>query len=98
MRKITDIIDEERKLAPLTADPLVFHLVAEILLLAEELCVARDRLETALKLSANGARVDRNAIDGYAFSEEDLDSRLARHTAFYEEIYNRLCDLVGVSK
>ena len=65
-------------------------MLQELLNLAEELCVARDRLDTALQLSAAGLVVDGQAIDAFEPEPELLAERLERHRALYTELFQRL--------
>lgn len=95
MRTIIDLLDEESGGVASDPDALVSALVAEVLRLAEEVCVARDHLDTALTLAAEGRRVDAAAIDAYAVPESAIEIRLARHSALYEEIYARILGLAG---
>lgn len=93
MRTIIDVLDDEDGHPQSSSDSVVSSLVAELLLLAEEVCVARDRLDTALKLSAEGRDVSLNTIDNYELYEDEIELRLANHREFYEKIYQRLSDL-----
>ena len=58
--------------------------------LAEEVCVLRDRLETAMRLSAAGLVVDDEAIDAFEVDEQLLAERLESHRRLFEELFERL--------
>lgn len=92
VRTIIDVLDDEDGDPQSSSDSVVSSLVAELLLLAEEVCVARDRLDTALKLYAEGRDVSYNIIDNHELHEDEIELRLANHRELYEKIYQRLCD------
>ena len=87
MRSLKDIIAEQQASRP-SDDPVVETLMDELIRVAEELCVARDRLETCLQLA--GDAVSPAAIDAFEPSPELTEQRLSRHTAFFEEMLGRL--------
>ena len=58
--------------------------------LAEELCVLRDRLDTAMRLSAAGLVVDDQAIDAFEPEPQLLAERLERHRALFTGLFKRL--------
>lgn len=71
-------------------DPARDHLLKLLLELAEEICVLRDRLETAACLAASGQNYSSTSIDSYEFSAEETEKRLAAHQAFFEDLFKRL--------
>ena len=87
MRSLKDIVAEQQAGRP-SDDPVVETLMAELIRVAEELCVARDRLDTCLYLA--GDAVSRAAVDAFEPSPEQTEQRLSRHTAFFEELFRRL--------
>ena len=87
MRTLEEIVAEQQADRE-PADPVVELLTAELIRVAEELCVARDRLDTCLRL-ADGA-IDAAAIDDYVVSPELTEERLARHKAIFEDLFGRL--------
>ena len=87
MRTLEDIVAEQQANRKRT-DPLVEALTTELIRVAEELCVVRDRLDTCLRL-ADGA-IDSAAIDGYDVSPELTEERLACHKEFFEDLFGRL--------
>jgi hypothetical protein len=89
LQTIIELLDQAGR-SSATGGALESALVAELLAVAEELCVARDRLDTAIRLSAEGRPVTIQAIDEHPLSEADIERRLAGHTAFYEGLYRRL--------
>ncbi|MFN2166044.1 MAG: hypothetical protein ACK2U9_07255 [Anaerolineae bacterium] len=58
--------------------------------LAEEVCVLRDRLDTAMRLSAAGLVVDEEAIDAFDIDEPLLAERLEAHRELFESLFARL--------
>ena len=89
MRSLEDIVAEQQSARP-TDDPVVESLMAELIGVAEALCVARDRLETCLRLAEAGEVVSEAAIDAFEPSAELAEQRLVRHTTFFEELFARL--------
>ena len=87
MRSLEDIVAEQQE-SRSGDDPVVETLMAELVRVAEELCVARDRLDTCLRLA--GDVVDEAAIDEFEVSAELTEKRLAAHTAFFEDLFSRL--------
>ncbi|MDX1515725.1 MAG: hypothetical protein R3288_02740 [Woeseiaceae bacterium] len=92
MESLHDIVKRQQQARPSHDDPLVERLLAEIVRLGEELCVARDRVDSCIKLAATGVRVDEAAIDAYEPSEEEIAERLERHRRFFEALMARLGD------
>ena len=93
MHSLIEIIDSsDDNLRGNGPDGLLRKLMAEILLLAEEVCVARDQLYIAFKHAKEGSEVTERSVADYEFSDRDIDKRLVNHTIFYEEIFNRLSE------
>ena len=90
MDSLEDIIAAQHAAREPHDDPLVEKLLAELLLVAEELCVARDRLATCRELAAQGKPVDDEAIDTYELNEAEIETRLKAHRAMFEELFERL--------
>lgn len=67
-------------------DPVKDRMLRLVLELAEEVCVLRDRLETAELLGRGGAAPTPDAIDAFQPSTELTCERLARHQAYFEEL------------
>ena len=86
MKTLKDIAAQQQASRPAHDDPLTDRLVAEIVSLAEEVCVLRDRLDTAERLETGAA----DAIDAYEPDETLIAERLADHTRFYEEVFARI--------
>ena len=97
MQTIVEIIDEISASADRPAG-LLSALTKEVLFLAEELCVARDRFDVAIKLSGQGKDVTARSVAEYVCTESDIEQRLVAHTAFYEQIFNRLSDAINASR
>ena len=89
MPTLEEIIAEQQGARP-SEDPVVETLMAELIRVAEELCVARDRLDTCLQLAEAGEAVSDVAIDAFEPSPELTEQRLARHKLFFEELFGRL--------
>ena len=87
MRTLEEIVREQQA-SRSTDDPVVESLMAELIRVAEDLCVARDRLDTCLRIA--GDAVDEAAIDAYELSPELIEERLARHKAYFEDLFSRL--------
>ncbi len=90
MKTLRDIANEQQAARPPHDDPLTDRLLIEIMALAEEVCVLRDRLETAERLAAAGQPVDAAGIDAWQPSQEDTEARLARHQEYFETLFARL--------
>ena len=90
MKQLKDIIAEQHEARAALDDPFVERLLSEVLRLAEEVCVARDRLDTCQILAASGAATDAVAIDAFEVDAALLEERLARHKAFFEEVFARV--------
>ena len=73
MRTLEEIVAEQQD-SRASDDPVVVALMAELIRVAEELCVANDRLDTCLRIA--GDTVDEAAIDSYEASAELTEERL----------------------
>ncbi|HMB59797.1 MAG TPA: hypothetical protein VKN35_07790 [Xanthomonadales bacterium] len=71
-------------------DPHKDELIRLALTLAEEVCVLRDRLETASILGGLGSPCSAAAIDAFKPDESLMEQRLARHSAYFEKLMERL--------
>ena len=87
MESLKDIADRQQLSRSSNDDPLVDQLLAEVVRLAEEVCVLRDRLDSGERLSRAGCSVTKSAIDEYEPSPRILEQRLARHRAYFEELF-----------
>jgi len=90
MQNLTDIIRAQHANRAPHDDPLTDALLAELVRTAEEVCVLRDRLDTCQRLAAEGKAVGDNAIDEFEPDESVLAERLARHSAYFEDLFGRL--------
>lgn len=90
MQELKDILRQQHERRAPHDDPLVEALMGEILMLAEDVCVLRDRLETCQRLAAAGAEADDAAIDAYEIDDAQRDARLKRHRAFFEALFARI--------
>ena len=73
-------------------DPATDRALALLLKVAEDLCVQRDRLDTALRMAAEGKPVNEAAIDAFEVDSSLEAERLARHRAFFQELFTALRD------
>ena len=89
MRTLEDIVTEQQQ-SRTSPDPVVESMMAELVRVAEELCVARDRLDTCLRLA--GKAVNEAAIDAYDPSPDLVEQRLEKHKAFFEDLFGRLAN------
>ena len=92
MDSLKDIIDRQHLERPPHDDPLTDRLIAELVRLAEEVCVLRDRLDTCERLAAAGQPAGCAAIDAYEVPGRVLEERLATHREFFESVFARLND------
>ncbi|MGJ8563091.1 MAG: hypothetical protein ACSHXY_06010 [Alphaproteobacteria bacterium] len=69
-------------------------LTAEVLLLAEQVCVERDRLVIGMRLIQQGRDVTQDNVNAFELEDSDIEVQLARHTEFYEETFKRLSDAI----
>lgn len=90
MKALTDIVAKQQAARPASDDPLTEQLFNELTAIAEELCVARDRLATCQTLAADNEPCDDAAIDRYVPDEAETRRRLDAHTAFFAELFSRL--------
>lgn len=90
MKTLKEVISEQQRSRPPHDDPLTDHLIAEIVTLAEEVCVLRDRLDTGERLAAAGRLADTSSVDAFEPDTEILEQRLARHREFFERLFARL--------
>ena len=90
MESLKDIIDRQHRERPPHDDPLTDRLLTEIVQLAEEVCVLRDRLDTCERLAAAGQSAGCAAIDAFEPTNAMLEQRLAQHREFFESLFARL--------
>ncbi len=90
MESLKDIIDRQHLDRPPHDDPLTDRLLAELVRLAEEVCVLRDRLDTCERLAAAGQSAGCAAIDEFEPTNAMLEERLAKHREFFESVFARL--------
>ena len=92
MKTLRDIADEQQAARPPHDDPLTDRLLAEIVALAEEVCVLRDRLDTVEQLAGEGGVVDAAAVDAWQPSQDVIEARLERHKRYFERLFARLSE------
>ena len=90
MKTLTDIVTEQHAARPPHDDPLTDQLMAKVVALAEEVCVLRDRLDTVERLVDAGEVASAEAIDAWQPSQDVIETRLARHKAWFEEVFANL--------
>ena len=90
MKTLRDIAAEQQAARVPHDDPLVERLLAEIVELGEEVCVLRDRVETAELLGERGECADKAAIDAFEPDQALIEQRLANHNRWFEDIFTRL--------
>ena len=90
MQELSEIIREQQRSRGPHDDPLTDSVIAELLRLAEEICVLRDRLDSCQRLVEAGEAPDVAAIDAYSAPVDVIEQRLANHQAFFREIFERL--------
>jgi primosomal protein N'' len=95
MKTLTDIVAEQHAARAPHDDPLTDRLMAQIVALAEEVCVLRDRLDTVERIVDSGQVADATAIDAWQPPQEVIEARLARHKAWFEEVF---AELSGVNE
>ncbi len=87
---LSDIVRRQQLADRHRGDALLDPLLAELLALAEEVCVLRDRLDSVQRLLDAGVAPSREAIDGYEPDAGTVSLRLARHREFFEGLFARL--------
>jgi len=92
METLADIIRAQHLARGAHDDPFVDALLAELVRVAEEVCVLRDRLETCQLLADAGKPTDVAAIDAVEPDAEALERRLVRHREYFEALFGRLAD------
>jgi len=90
MEDLQDIIARQRLGRATSDDPLVERLLAELLSLAEEVCVLRDRLDACQQLADDGQSADKAAIDAYERDAAQIERRLETHQDFFNELFARI--------
>jgi predicted amidohydrolase len=70
-------------------------LLAEVVALAEEVCVLRDRLDTAQRLSDKGETASATTIDAFELDAEMTEARLRRHQEYFEGLFARVSKASG---
>ncbi len=90
-KTLTEIITEQQQATPVYFDdPMTDRLLTEVLRLAEEVCVLRDRLDTSERLAAAGTLATRDAVDEFAPDADIIESRLAAHRTFFAQTFAEL--------
>lgn len=90
MKTLIEVINEQQRRRPPHDDPFTDHLIAEIIALAEEVCVLRDRQDTSDRLTSAGKLADKASVDAFEPDAEILEQRLARHREFFKRLFSRL--------
>jgi len=90
MEDLQDIIARQQLGRAASDDPLVERLLAELLSLAEEVCVLRDRLDACQQLADDGQSADKAAIDAYKRDAAQIERRLETHQVFFNELFARI--------
>ena len=90
MKTLKEIVSEQHAARAPHDDPLTDRLLAEIVALAEDVCVLRDRLDTAVRLSEAGKTVDDASIDSWDPPPDVVDERLARHREYFESLFAKI--------
>ncbi len=94
-RKLADILSEQQAKRDRSADPLTEYLVAELLALAEEVCVLKDRLSTCQQLACDEKANDDAAIDSHVPDEAETRRRLAEHQTYYDALFARISERIA---
>ncbi len=68
------------------ADPATDKLLSMVMVLAQELAVTRDRLTTIERLIEENGLFEVSKIDNYKLSDEQVEQRSERHTAFISKL------------
>ena len=90
MKSLSEIAAQQQADRESSDDPLLEQMLAEIVRLGEEVCVLRDRVETAELLSARGEKADANAINAFEPDQGLIEERLKRHHEWFEDLLSRL--------
>ena len=90
MQELSEIIRQQQQAREPHDDPLADRVIAELLRLAEEICVLRDRLDSCQRLVESGELPTTEAVDAYVAPVEAVEERLAAHQQFFTEIFERL--------
>ncbi len=68
------------------ADPATDKLLSMVMVLAQELAVTRDRLTTIERLIEENGLFEIAKIDNYTLSDDQVEQRSERHTAFISKL------------
>ena len=68
------------------ADPATDKLLSMVMVLAQELAVTRDRLTTIEQLIEENGLFEIAKIDNYTLSDDQVEQRSERHTAFISKL------------
>lgn len=91
MKSLKEIASEQQKSRPkYYEDPEKDRMIALIIELAEEVCVLRDALDNSEQLAKAGVPATPKARDAYTVTDELIAARLARHQAYFEQLFARL--------
>ena len=90
MKSLKDILDEQQAARQPHDDPLVERLIAELIRMAETVCVLRDRQDTIERLVGEGKMPDRDAIVAFDIDARLQSERLQRHREMFEQLFERL--------
>lgn len=90
MKTLQDIVSTQQAARAPLDDPFAERVIAELLLLAEEICVLRDRVDTCARLASAGKSCSEVDIDAFEPDDTVIAERLAAHRDFYEELFARL--------
>lgn len=90
MKSLTDIIKQQHADRTISDDSMIESLMAEVITLAEDNCVLRDRLDTCQRLAAQHKPADDKAIDAYVANDELVAARLKAHGEFFSTLFSRL--------
>ena len=90
MKSLTDIIKQQHADRTISDDSMIESLMAEVISLAEDNCVLRDRLDTCQRLAAQHEPADDKAINAYVANDELVAARLAAHGEFFASLFSRL--------
>lgn len=90
MKSLTDIIKQQHANRTISDDSMIESLMAEVITLAEDNCVLRDRLDTCQRLAAQHEPADDKAIDAYVPNDELVTARIKAHGEFFATLFSRL--------
>lgn len=91
MKTLKEIASEQQQSRPNYYDDAEKdRMIALIIELAEEVCVLRDAIDNSEQLAKTGVPATPEAREAFTVAEGLIAERLARHQAYFEQLFTKL--------